>query len=462
MIFDRLFAKAQSSKPSKSTSMKKKSPKNLFLQENNNLTSINDLNQALAEIEDLAKKEKLSDHLLLRKADILLRKGKIKQSRQILTNLASKKGKSKTSNKARELLSLAHLLQQKSSCDKAIDLAINLHKIASKYNETLTSVPSEKDIKDVESLIQGVREESRRAINSGLPMLAYELTNKALEINKDSAWLLLQKAISLGMIGQRSDAISILERLKESNHGERITKSINKALNEINTQNKPQQQLKFNIYLTNHLKSITKGQDLELNFLPQINTINATTKVKTLIFNEALKLIETQPQETLILTNAILDYAPEDGASLQLKGEALAALKQNEKAIQTWKLLTHSSNQKIAKKAYISISEIISKRAKRICQNKSPKEAAIFFVQQHLKHKLEPNFNKTIGIIINQMSPLSADLTDSTLQKHELQLKFNTMIIECLETQFDKQGQFRGGDIGKTPDPIRKTEPKAG
>ena len=200
MIFNRLLAKAQSSKPSKSTSMKKKSPKNLFLQENNNLASTNDLNQALAEIEDLAKKEKLSDHLLLRKADILLRKGKIKQSRQILTDLASKKGKSKTSNKASELLSLAHLLQQKSSRDKVIDLAINLHKIASKYNETLTSVPSEKDIKDIESLTQGVREESRRAINSGLPMLAYELTNKALEINKDSAWLLLQKAISLGMI----------------------------------------------------------------------------------------------------------------------------------------------------------------------------------------------------------------------------------------------------------------------
>ena len=92
MIFNRLLAKAQSSKPSKSTSMKKKSPKNLFLQENNNLASTNDLNQALAEIEDLAKKEKLSDHLLLRKADILLRKGKIKQSRQILTDLASKIG----------------------------------------------------------------------------------------------------------------------------------------------------------------------------------------------------------------------------------------------------------------------------------------------------------------------------------------------------------------------------------
>ena len=242
--------------------MKKKSPKNLFLQENNNLASTNDLNQALAEIEDLAKKEKLSDHLLLRKADILLRKGKIKQSRQILTDLASRKGKSKISNKASELLSLAHLLQQKSSRDKAIDLAINLHKIASKYNETLTSVPPEKDIKDIESLTQGVREESRRAINSGLPMLAYELTNKALEINKDSAWLLLQKAISLGMIGQRSDAIIILRRLKESNHGERITTLIKKAMKEIITQNEPQQQLKFNIYLTNHLKSITKDQDL--------------------------------------------------------------------------------------------------------------------------------------------------------------------------------------------------------
>ena len=462
MIFNQLFTKDQSSKPSKSKPITTKSSKNLFLQENNSLTSTNDLNKALAEIENISRKEKLSDHLLLRKADILLRKGKIKQSRQILTDLASKKGKSKTSNKASELLSLAHLLQQKSSRDKAIDLAINLHKIASKYNETLTSVPSEKDIKDVESLIQGVREESRRAINSGLPMLAYELTNKALEINKDSAWLLLQKAISLGMIGQRSDAIIILRRLKESNHGERITTLIKKAMKEIITQNEPQQQLKFNIYLTNHLKSITKDQDLELNFLPQINTINASTKVKTLIFNEALKLIETQPQETLILTNAILDYAPEDGASLQLKGEALAALKQNEKAIQTWKLLTHSSHQKIAKKAYNSISEIISKRAKRICQNKSPKEAAIFFVQQHLKHKLEPNFNKTIGIIINQMSPLSADLTDSTLQKHELQLKFNTIIVECLETQFDNQGRFKGRDFVKTPATIRKTDQEAG
>ena len=415
--------------------MKTKSSKNLLLQENNSLTSINDLNKALAEIENIARKEKLSDHLLLRKADMLLRKGKIKQSRQILADLAIKKGKPKITDKARKLLSASHIIQQESTREKAIELARNLRKIASKYNINLKSIPSENDIKDIASLSSAIREESRRAITAEIPMLSYELTNEALEIDKDSSWLLLQKAISLGMIGKRSDAIIILERLKENNHGEKITNSINKALNEINSKSKPNQQLKFNIYLANHLKSISKNQDLELKFLPQTNTINANTKVKTLIFNEALKLIKSQPQESLILVNAILDFAPEDGASLQLKGEALAALKQNEKAIQIWKPLAHSSNQKIAKKAYNSISEVISKRAKRICQNKSPKEAAMFFVQQHLRHKLAPN-NKTIGVIINQMSPLSADLTDSTLQKHELQLRFSTIIVECLETQF--------------------------
>ena len=442
--------------------MKTKSSKNLFLQENNSLTSINDLNKALAEIENIARKEKLSDHLLLRKADMLLRKGKIKQSRQILADLVIKKGKPKITDKARKLLSASHIIQQESTREKAIELARNLRKIASKYNINLKSIPSENDIKDIASLSSAIREESRRAITAEIPMLSYELTNKALEIDKDSAWLLLQKAISLGMIGKRSDAIIILERLKENNHGEKITNSINKALNEINSKSKPNQQLKFNIYLANHLKSISKNQDLELKFLPQTNTINANTKVKTLIFNEALKLIKSQPQESLILVNAILDFAPEDGASLQLKGEALAALKQNEKAIQIWKPLAHSSNQKIAKKAYNSISEVISKRAKRICQNKSPKEAAMFFVQQHLRHKLAPNFNKTIGVIINQMSPLSADLTDSTLQKHELQLRFSTIIVECLETQFDNQGRFKGGDFVKTPVTIRKTDQEAG
>ena len=442
--------------------MKTKSSKNLFLQENNSLTSINDLNKALAEIENIARKEKLSDHLLLRKADMLLRKGKIKQSRQILADLAIKKGKPKITDKARKLLSASHIIQQESTREKAIELARNLRKIASKYNINLKSIPSENDIKDIASLSSAIREESRRAITAEIPMLSYELTNEALEIDKDSSWLLLQKAISLGMIGKRSDAIIILERLKENNHGEKITNSINKALNEINSKSKPNQQLKFNIYLANHLKSISKNQDLELKFLPQTNTINANTKVKTLIFNEALKLIKSQPQESLILVNAILDFAPEDGASLQLKGEALAALKQNEKAIQIWKPLAHSSNQKIAKKAYNSISEVISKRAKRICQNKSPKEAAMFFVQQHLRHKLAPNFNKTIGVIINQMSPLSADLTDSTLQKHELQLRFSTIIVECLETQFDNQGRFKGGDFVKTPVTIRKTDQEAG
>ena len=259
MIFNQLFTKDQSSKP-----MTTKSSKNLFLQENNSLTSTNDLNKALAEIENIARKEKLSDHLLLRKADILLRKGKIKQSRQVLTDLASKKGKSEISDKARNLLSFSHIIQQKSTREKAIELAKNLHKIASKYNKTLKSIPSEIDIKDVASLSTAIREESRRAINAEIPMLSYELTNKALEIDKDSAWLLLQKAISLGMIGKKSDAIIILERLKESNHGEKITNSINKALNEINAKNKPNQQLKFNIYLATHLKSISKNQYLRV------------------------------------------------------------------------------------------------------------------------------------------------------------------------------------------------------
>ena len=222
MIFNQLFARDQSLKPSKSKPMKTKSSKNLFLQENNSLTSTNDLSKALAEIENIARKEKLSDHLLLRKADMLLRKGKIKQSRQILADLAIKKGKPKITDKARKLLSASHIIQQESTREKAIELARNLRKIASKYNINLKSIPSENDIKDIASLSSAIREESRRAITAEIPMLSYELTNEALEIDKDSSWLLLQKAISLGMIG-KSDAIIILERLKENNHGEKIT-----------------------------------------------------------------------------------------------------------------------------------------------------------------------------------------------------------------------------------------------
>ena len=181
-----------------------------------------------------------------------------------------------------------------------------------------------------------------------------------------------------------------------------------------------------------------------------------------MIFNQARSSLNLNPQASLYLVDSILDYFPGDLASLQLKGEALFALKQTDEAIQIWKNLTDSKNENIAKKAAELISSTFTQKTKSINIKKSPKAAVSFFIQQHLNHNLSPILNKEVEKNLLQLKPPNTDISDPELQQHQLQLQFNTLVIEHLETQLHEKGRLDASAAAQRPGAIRKTAREAG
>ena len=199
-----------------------------YLQPNENFNTKRKLNTAFSDIEKAIQSEGPSNELLLKKAELLLRKGKFHQARRILNELSQSKNDSKASNSAKKLLKLSQQLQQKTSANKTNNLFEQLNETAKKYHQKLLDLPqAENQCNDFE-LTQQIRKEARRARTTELPKLSCELIELTLQAGHESPWLLHDKAISLSMMGQRKQALSLSEELKKGRTGEKLTKSIEK------------------------------------------------------------------------------------------------------------------------------------------------------------------------------------------------------------------------------------------
>ena len=444
-----------------SESFNKTTSERLTPQNTNNHSSKKNFKTALININKAIRDKGPSNQLLLQKAEILLNKNKFNQALQILNDLSKKKDDSATAHIAKQLIKSAELGRQKAATNKTKKLIDVLHKISKKYNNKLHDLVAAENLSTDLDITQIVRKEAQRARAAELPKLSYELIDQALQAGHESPWLLHDKALSLNMLGQQVKALKLLNDLKEGNKGEKITNSINNNIEEI--KEKPKRfQAKTNIFLAKQARSIANGSDLKTRFIPETKNIKSNTKIKSLIFNQARSSLNLNPQASLYLVDSILDYFPSDLASLQLKGEALFALKQTDEAIRIWKDLTNSKNENTAKKAAELITLILTQKTESINAKKSPKAAISFFIQQHLKHNLAPILNKDVEKILLQLVPPNTDISDPELQQHQLQLQFNILVIEHLETQFHNKGRLDVSAAAQRPGAIRKTAREAG
>lgn len=471
MFFGQLFERLQNPKPEKSPKTKpsiradkpeiNRNNAQFFLSTNNHLSSNEKLNQGLEDIDKDIKKGQVSTQLYLQKADILLRKGKIRKARQILNELTKKRIDSKTKHNLKKLLETSRALQHKDALQEIDNLFSALHKISAKYQINLTHIPITVETTvdlDIASLI---RQEAKHARTCELPKLSYELIEKVLEAGYTSPWLLHDKAVSLNMLGQPQKALEILEEIKKTNKGEKLASSINNKIRSI-IENQQHHQFRSGLYLAKQALLTAKKNSVSSGFIPEINQIDHQTDVKHLVFKQTREALENHPQASLDLANTILDFFPGDLAALQLKGEALAALKRSDDAIKTWKSLTNSDNEIIAKTASILITENITNRAKIVSKSKSSKAAICFFIQQHLRHNLSPTLSPETKKILRRVEPSHPSLSDSQVREHQLQLLFNSLVVECLEARWRKQGRLDTGSTAQKPGTIRKTDPKAG
>ena len=471
MFFGQLLAKFRS-QPSRKNKKKhaaiqrgesttKNKPEQPSLKTNEALNTNNKLNKALNDIDSAIQSTGPNSQLLVQKAEILLKKGKIRKARITLNELSKIKTDSKTSDTAKLLLARMQQLQQKAASDSSRELIEKLHQTTKNYFDESSFISANGDTPSDQELIQLVREEAHRARSRDFPKLSRDLIDQALQAGLESPWLLHDKALSINMMGEQSKALNILNELNEQHEGEKLRKAIKENIEDIKKRAK-HYQLRSKIYLVKQSRLIARKNELNLQFIPEVNQVSQKAKIKALVFKEARSCLSEHPEACLGLTNTLLDYFPNDLAALLLKGEALDALHYREEAITIWEELARSKNERIALKASELTAETLLQKTKSISENKSPKAAILFFIREHLQHHLNPTLNDGVRDILKQLESTDTESTYPELQSHQLQLQFNTLLIECFERQRRNQGRFDPSATVQKPGAISKTAPKAG
>ena len=420
------------------TAEEKETLKEQLIPTNNDLNTKSQLKKALENIEERIRTEGTSDQLLIQKAEILLRRNKLNQAQGILNQVSKSRSDQKSTERANKLLTLVHQLKQSDSEAKNQDLLTDLHSIARKYCRKLSDLPITHNPSKPIEITQIVRKEARRARTNELPKLSYELIQKIQEAGHTSPWLTQDMALSLNMMGQSEKALEMLNDLKKTNAGEKISNSIQENIIAIKREAKDAQ-VKTNIYLTKQALALAKGNNLKTLFIPSVKSLNQKTNAKTLVFKEARASLAKNPQACLALTDSILDYFQGDLAALQLKGEALSALKDEKKAIEIWKELANSKNQDISQKAKALIRINITKRVELSSKTTSSDAAVSLYVKEHIKHKIVPTLNEDICKILKKINPEQIGASQPELQRQKFELILNRKLIEQLEAQHNKQ-----------------------
>ena len=427
-----------------------------LLQLSKNLDSIKQLNAALKEIDQAIQSKSVTSQQLLLKAEILLRKSKFQKSRELLKSISQDQKDQNSAKAAQHLLKIYPQLLQETKGKRLARLINDLHNIAEKYERKIQNLPPVDNLPPDFDITCAIRREGASARSAELPGLSLELINRTLQDEQECLWLLHDKALTLNMMGQPQKAQQILRELKKSTRKEKLTDSINKNNANIN-KNSKHYQSKSNLYLAKQLRSTSAAKNLDIAFLPDDKEINAKTKVKSIVFRKARAILSKNPKGCLHLTSSILDYHNGDLAALLLQGEALAALNKTDEAIHIWENLAHSQDKNIAQKASELISKSFFRKAKPIIAKKSPKEALLFFIQQHLNHGVAPKINKDIKQILQQLEPPETNFSDPELEHHHLQMLFNTHVLECLEARLREQGRLGGTSSAQQTGAIRKT-----
>ena len=432
-----------------------------LLKSNDNLNTTQKLNRALKNIDQTLKKEGRNSLLILQKSDILIRKEKYKQALQLLHGIYKDKSDSESSKTAKELILLSHHLRQKNAQKKNIKTLEKLHSILRKYNYKPRSIPPSNNLSPGFDIIKSIQQESRQARTSDLPNLSRELIEQTLQAGYQSPWLLHDKALSLIKMGQRAKALSILRELQAESQGEELITSISKTIRFIKN-NPKQDPRKIDAYLSKESMQIIKSSDLKTTFLSELEKAGPEANVKILILKQARSTCKKDSQETINLCNLVLDYIPGDNKTLQLKGETLARLGRDSEAVKIWKDLNKANNKKAANKVFDLISQNICSKAHLVRSKKSPKAAITYYIKENLRHKITPTLNKQISKILMELNKEVDDFKSPELQKHQLQLLFNTIVIDYIEGQMRKQGRLDDSSKARKPDTIGKTASKAG
>ena len=412
----------------------------LVLEDASKLITEEKFKQALSLVNRTIEDGITTKQLLAKKAFLLSQTKQFDEAHAIWNEL-SKANKPKLAELARQSLEASKKIQLE-FIKKTKVLTDGIHAKANQFQLNPIYLPRSQDLLPKHNIIKLVRKQAEVARNADLPGLSVNFIDQTLTAGFESAWLIYDKAISLSLMGQQAKAIKLLGDLNSTIKNPKLKALIIKSIEEIKN-NPTFGQSKLNYLLVKQAKLAAKSNSSKTKYLPELKLVDADLNVKKLIFQESRgALVEGNPKASLDIISTILDYDSVNLAALQLKGEALYALSDHNEAINVWGPLIDSGNEEISQTASMLVRKTLVEQAVVICNTKTPKIAIQFLIKQFFAYHIPPNLDPSIQQILVHVDHTEPGFIDPDLRQHQLQLLFNTEVIECLESQLRKQARF--------------------
>ena len=181
------------------------------------------LKKSLDNIEKKINESGASSQLLIQKAEILLRKRKIRQARQILNELSNNENDPETLVSAKKLLALSNKIKGETSARLSQELLEKLQKIAEIHGFQLPefSIIEKQNIKHIKLRVY---KQLRSCIKS-TPIACQSIIDTLLDYFPSDLAILLLKGEALDTLGQRDEAIQIWKEMVDSEHNNIATKA---------------------------------------------------------------------------------------------------------------------------------------------------------------------------------------------------------------------------------------------
>lgn len=378
--------------------------------------------------------------LLNQKAHYLVEKGAYSPAQEIWEKLKSDDTNPELAGSAAQSLKLCQQ-RQTALANQTRALLKYFHTLAKNKQQPLRFIPKPKDWKTNNDLTAIIAKEAEHLRGKGHAKLSQLIIERALSEGFRSPTVLQQQALTLAVSGNLQDAKTILNNLLKNENNPKLKRGIQKSLKDLITEQK-----QYSKNRSRHLLLRCSNYALANNWKPQHLPKPGAKKAKTsdseakkLAIKEIESIVDTgKTKVALGMIDILFEFYNHAPQALQLKAKTLLDSNQIDSAIEALQPLLTSQNPLNATKALKLARNGITEKSKQLSEQQTTDEAISFFINKHLQHGIAPEFNDQIGSILSKSSIEDTAIGDRELRQQELQLQFNSTLIDHLEARLKK------------------------
>lgn len=315
------------------------------------------------------------------------------------------------------------------------------HTLAKNKQQPLQFIPKPKDWKTNNDLTAIIAKEAEYLRGKGHAKLSQLIVDRALSEGFRSPTVLQQQALTLAVSGNLQDAKAILNNLLKNENTPKLKRGIQKSLQDLDAEQK-----QYSKNRSRHLLLRCSNYALANNWKPQhlpkpgaIKAKTSDSEAKKLTIQEIKSIMDAGKNKVALgMIDILFEFYNHAPQALQLKAKTLLDSNQIDSAIKALQPLLTSQNSSYATKALKLARHGITEKAKQLSEQQTADEAISFFINKHLQHGIAPEFNDQIGSILSKSSNEDTAIGDRELRQQELQLQFNSALIDHLEARLKK------------------------